>query len=453
MKRFLAALGLLLLPSVAQAGCSITLPFTLQNNTVADANQVMANFNALNTALANQCASSGINSDITALTGAISILGLPGLSAVVVANGPTFNFTGSGLQLTQTSAPWIVTATITTAANDVGNLSAGEGILSATKYTNYSVAGLQPGVASGLFGGNEVNNGVWGNQAGVYGIIVNHNSQHSQPGSTASAVGVYGVGTCVVTACSATWGGLSAAYDTSGQTSATNPLVGFEVDNYAHGDGTTNRLGLHIDARTPDGASSANGVQDAIRISSGGTAAGGGYFGSGINMNFGYYQNAIVMNLAHFACLPANPGCTLYAWLSPSASLDSSGDWSATTFVATPVTNQTAFFATGAGGSSQALQAVGTYTHIMSWGGATVSGDQIDGIGFSLDSVGNLVAHTLRPNIYTVATLPACAPGNTGQIALVNDSSPAPTYNTAIGAGGGVNQALVVCQGNAWAFH
>lgn len=46
---------------------SYTPPFNLQNNTTADATQVMADFNAVTTALQN-AAASGVNSDITALT-------------------------------------------------------------------------------------------------------------------------------------------------------------------------------------------------------------------------------------------------------------------------------------------------------------------------------------------------------------------------------------------------
>jgi hypothetical protein len=46
---------------------SYTPPFNLQNNTTADATQVMANFNAITTSLQN-AAASGVNSDITALT-------------------------------------------------------------------------------------------------------------------------------------------------------------------------------------------------------------------------------------------------------------------------------------------------------------------------------------------------------------------------------------------------
>lgn len=61
------ALWLLWAPT-ASAGVSCTLPFNLQNNTTADATQVMANYNALVTCLGN-AAAAGSNNDITALLG------------------------------------------------------------------------------------------------------------------------------------------------------------------------------------------------------------------------------------------------------------------------------------------------------------------------------------------------------------------------------------------------
>lgn len=53
--------------STASANVPCTLPFNLQNNTTADATQVMANYNALVACLTN-AAGAGVNTDITALT-------------------------------------------------------------------------------------------------------------------------------------------------------------------------------------------------------------------------------------------------------------------------------------------------------------------------------------------------------------------------------------------------
>jgi microcystin-dependent protein len=68
MKRLLLVL-LLLFPTVASAQIVNTLPFQLQNGTLADASQVMANFNQIVNNTNANAAHNGINSDITALTG------------------------------------------------------------------------------------------------------------------------------------------------------------------------------------------------------------------------------------------------------------------------------------------------------------------------------------------------------------------------------------------------
>lgn len=63
-------LVMLLLVSPAKAGCNVgSLPFQLQNGTVADANQVMANFNQIVDSLQTNCAGSGVNTDIQQLAG------------------------------------------------------------------------------------------------------------------------------------------------------------------------------------------------------------------------------------------------------------------------------------------------------------------------------------------------------------------------------------------------
>jgi hypothetical protein len=53
----------------AFAGVTCTLPFTLTNGTIADATQVMANYNALVNCFANNTAESGANSSITSISG------------------------------------------------------------------------------------------------------------------------------------------------------------------------------------------------------------------------------------------------------------------------------------------------------------------------------------------------------------------------------------------------
>src|SRR5262249_49461123 len=73
MRKFLTLL-FSLWASVAAANVPCTLPFNLQNNTIADATQVMANYNALVTCLGN-AAAAGANLDITSLFGLTTPLG------------------------------------------------------------------------------------------------------------------------------------------------------------------------------------------------------------------------------------------------------------------------------------------------------------------------------------------------------------------------------------------
>ncbi len=71
MKKFLLAFALYVLAALspAYAGVSCSVPFNLTNGTTADASQVMANYNAILSCLANNSAASGANSDITSLLG------------------------------------------------------------------------------------------------------------------------------------------------------------------------------------------------------------------------------------------------------------------------------------------------------------------------------------------------------------------------------------------------
>lgn len=69
MKKLLLALALLLLPTAAHATVACTVPFNLTNGTVADASQVMANYNAILACLSTSAASAGANADITSLNG------------------------------------------------------------------------------------------------------------------------------------------------------------------------------------------------------------------------------------------------------------------------------------------------------------------------------------------------------------------------------------------------
>jgi microcystin-dependent protein len=105
-KKFAAlalAAGLLFPTTVAQSTITCTLPFTLTNGTIADATQVMSNYNALVTCF-TLAASAGANNDITSLTGLTTPL------------GPTFGGSGTFAGLTTTgSANSQVLASVTPA--------------------------------------------------------------------------------------------------------------------------------------------------------------------------------------------------------------------------------------------------------------------------------------------------------------------------------------------------
>jgi len=93
MKKILACLAAAALLAgaygvrIVNAGITCTLPFQLQNNTTADATQVMANYNALVTCFTN-AAAAGVNNDITALIGLTTPL--------APASGGTASYYGTG---------------------------------------------------------------------------------------------------------------------------------------------------------------------------------------------------------------------------------------------------------------------------------------------------------------------------------------------------------------------
>lgn len=69
MRKLLASLLLLLTLSAANAQCIGSLPVNLTNGTLADASQVMQDFNFIVSQTNANCATAGANSNITALTG------------------------------------------------------------------------------------------------------------------------------------------------------------------------------------------------------------------------------------------------------------------------------------------------------------------------------------------------------------------------------------------------
>jgi microcystin-dependent protein len=100
MKKLLALL-FCLFASPAAAGVSCTLPFQLTNGTLADATQVMANYNALTACLLN-AAQAGANTDITSLAGLTTPISL-NQGGTIVYTGGTSSGSANSQSITTTS--------------------------------------------------------------------------------------------------------------------------------------------------------------------------------------------------------------------------------------------------------------------------------------------------------------------------------------------------------------
>lgn len=102
MKKLLAAL-LILWAGVARANCTTgAFPFQLQNNTLADATQVMANFNQVTTGITANCAGSGVNNDITSLN-ALTTPITPAQGGTNLFAGPTAGGSANALTIAVSS--------------------------------------------------------------------------------------------------------------------------------------------------------------------------------------------------------------------------------------------------------------------------------------------------------------------------------------------------------------
>lgn len=98
----LAFAWVLSLKPASAASCS-SYPFTLQNNTTADATQVMSNFNTVRNCVINNAAGSGVNTDITSMTGLSTPLSVPQGGTPVFIGGTS---TGSAnVQVVATTSP------------------------------------------------------------------------------------------------------------------------------------------------------------------------------------------------------------------------------------------------------------------------------------------------------------------------------------------------------------
>ena len=100
MRRVIPGCIFFLLATQAQAAVPCTLPFQLQNNTVADATQVMANYNAIITCLQG-AAAAGVNNDITSLQ-ALTTPIAPGLGGTQTFTGGTSTSSANAQVITPT---------------------------------------------------------------------------------------------------------------------------------------------------------------------------------------------------------------------------------------------------------------------------------------------------------------------------------------------------------------
>jgi len=109
MKRLLATILFSLFAFAAHATCPVSFPYILTNGQPADANQVMANYNAIQ----SSCAASGANTDITSLGGLTTPLSQ--------AQGGTGSSSGLGIvpvsqeRLTLTTGVPVLTSTVSAA--------------------------------------------------------------------------------------------------------------------------------------------------------------------------------------------------------------------------------------------------------------------------------------------------------------------------------------------------
>src|SRR5258708_26461889 len=150
ISRFAAAFFFSLWASFASANVPCTLPFNLQNNTVADATQVMANYNALVTCLGN-AAVAGVNNDLTQLLGLSTPIAptfggsskFIGGNSTGSANAQVVSVSPTGFSLTQGYQ-----VTFTSAFNNTGPTTlniAGTGVINAFRQTTAGVVALVGG--------------------------------------------------------------------------------------------------------------------------------------------------------------------------------------------------------------------------------------------------------------------------------------------------------------------
>jgi len=150
------------------AGVSCSVPFNLTNGTTADASQVMSNYNAILSCLANSTAASGANADITSLS-ALSTPISPTQGGTNVFNGGTGSVVNTGSTSAVTVAATIPTAFALVPGYKVVFQSNGANVgattltvagTAASNFYRQTPAGLAP-MAGGEFVAAQIVEAVW----------------------------------------------------------------------------------------------------------------------------------------------------------------------------------------------------------------------------------------------------------------------------------------------------
>lgn len=197
MKRILLGLALLFVvtPPAAASNCA-AYPYTLQNGQVADANQVMANFNSILDCGNSNLAHNGANSDITSITGLTTPLGpSQGGTGVTTPIGSAalqnVGTTGANLCLLNTNCVWSGVSTFTGSVQLQGAVALTTALSVSNGGTGSSSAvGARTNLGLGTLATlNAVDNSVW---AGTALAVSNGGTGAATAASARSNLGIFG---------------------------------------------------------------------------------------------------------------------------------------------------------------------------------------------------------------------------------------------------------------------
>jgi len=182
LRSLLAATFVLLLSVQAQAQICSPVPFTLSNGQVADADEVMANFNSTVDCVNTNAAQNGANSDITSLSGLTTPLSVAqggtaiytaAVSSTVANAYTTTSVSPSGYTLAINKTLRFIAPASNTATATINPASLGV----TTIYRVTSTAGVQP-----LAGGEIVSGGIYDLMYNGSQLVLMNPSVADQPG-------------------------------------------------------------------------------------------------------------------------------------------------------------------------------------------------------------------------------------------------------------------------------